>query len=240
MEKHAIKYEGTTIPFTLVKKKVKNVNLKVRPDSTVVVSANKAVPYEFIEKLVIKRAPWILKNIMHFDEKRKLNFKREYVSGEIIQYLGKHYLLQVLPEGRKEEIILNGEKIFLFVKDESCFSRKEKLFNLWYKENAKVTFHDSLERVYPGVIKYEIEKPGITIRTMKTRWGSCSWNKQKITLNTELMKTPLACIDYVVLHELAHFRNRKHDARFYEFLTELMPDWKERRAVLKKSINQNY
>lgn len=240
MENHTINYEGTTIPFTLVKKKVKNVNLKVRPDSTVVVSANNAVPFEFIEKLVIKRAPWILKNIKHFDEKRKLNFKHQYISGEIIPYLGKDYLLQVLPEGRKEEIILNGGKIFLFVKDENCFFRKEELFNLWYKENAKVTFHESLERVYPRVIQYEIEKPGITIRTMKTRWGSCSWNRNRITLNTELMKTPLECIDYVILHELAHFKNRKHDDRFYDFLTELMPDWKERRAVLKKIINQNH
>ncbi len=236
MEKHAIKFEGTIIPFTLVNKKVKNVNLKVRPDSTVVVSSNKTVPYEFIEKLVIKRAPWILKNIKYFDEKRTANGVREFVTGEAIQYLGKQYLLQVLPEGRKEEIILNGDKVFLFVKEENNFARKEQLFNLWYKEEAGIVFHQSLERIYPGLAKYGIEKPSITIRTMKTRWGSCSRGKQKITLNTELMKSYSACIDYVVLHELAHFRYRKHDAQFYDFLTELMPDWKERKQMLKACI----
>ncbi len=236
MEKHAIKFEGTIIPFTIVNKKVKNVNLKVRPDSTVVVSANKTVPYEFIEKLVKKRAPWILKNIKYFDEKRTANGVREYVTGEAIQYLGKQYLLQVLPEGRKEEIILNGDKVFLFVKEKNNFARKEQLFNLWYKEEAGIVFHQSLERIYPGLAKYGIEKPSITIRTMKTRWGSCSRGKQKITLNTELMKSYSACIDYVVLHELAHFRHRKHDAQFYDFLTELMPDWKERKQMLKACI----
>ncbi len=233
MEKYTIRYEGKPIYFTLVRKKVKNVNLKVRPDSTVVVSANKAVPHEYIEELVVKRAPWILKNIKHFDEKRSTAGRREYVTGETVYYLGEQYLLQVLPKGRKEEIILDGEKVFLFIKEQSNLSRKEQLFNLWYKEKAKMVFQQSLERIYPLLTGHGIKKPSITIRTMKTRWGSCSFGKQKITLNTELVKTPITCIDYVVLHELAHFKHRRHDARFYGFLYGLMPDWKERRQVLR-------
>ena len=71
---------------------------------------------------------------------------------------------------------------------------------------------------------------------MKTRWESCSWNKQKITLNDKLIEFILESIDYVVLHELAHFKYQRHDKEYYEFILTLIPDWKERSIVLKRNI----
>lgn len=232
MGNNKVIYEGKTIHFDLIRKNVKNVNLKIRPDSTVIISANKRVPYEYIEQLVLKKAPWILKKTIHFDQERCLKNKRDYLSGETFHYLGQPYRLEVLPANNGEAVYLDKNQIFILVKDAGDFSRKEQLFNHWLKESAKTIFHDSLDKMHAEVTRYGIKRPTITVRTMKTRWGSCSFKKEKITLNTELIKNPCECIDYVVLHELAHFLHQKHDAKFYNFLAKIMPDWKERKQIL--------
>lgn len=90
--------------------------------------------------------------------------------------------------------------------------------------------------MYPVIEKYHIKKPDIQIRTMKARWGSCIRDKNMIILNYELIKAPRFCIDYVVLHELVHFKYRNHDANFYAFLTALMPDWKQRKGILDEEV----
>ncbi len=223
------------IPYVLVRKNVKNVNFRIRPDSTVIISANKGVPFEFIEQLVKKKSSWIIKNIQRCSQKQSKN-RRQFVTGEALDYLGSRYCLHVIQVKKNEEVIIDGEKVFMFVKDESDFARKEKLFNRWYKDLAREVFEQSLERIYPLVAVYGIAMPSVTVRKMKTRWGSCSWQKQKITLNTELLKAAEACVDYVILHELTHFKHQNHDTLFYGFLSRIMPDWQERRNALKNIV----
>ncbi len=234
MKEYTINCGDQKITFSLIRKKVKNVNLRVKADSTVVVSANRSVPYIFVEELVRDKAPWIIKNLARIDEKKLLNMERKYITGEIINYLGNNFMLQVFQANHAEKIELNGRIIALFVKNSEDIERKQALIRKWYKEQAKIELGESLERIYPLVESFGIEKPTITIRTMKTRWGSCSWKRGKITINTELLKKSRDCIDYVVLHELAHFKFHKHDADFYGFLSALMPEWQVRRKLLKK------
>ncbi|MFO7952551.1 MAG: SprT family zinc-dependent metalloprotease [Bacillota bacterium] len=233
MEKHTINYNGRVIPFVLQRKKVKNLNLKVRPDTTVAVSANHKVPYSYVEQFVQQKAPWIIKKIDYFKEKNFLNAGKQYASGEIVFYLGKPYSLRVYPAKVQETVGWCREDIKIYVNDPEDYFRKEKLFYDWLKEEAKPVFLDSLDRMHAMVKAYGIGKPSVTVRTMKTRWGSCSWHKQKITLNTELLKKPRESIDYVVLHELAHFLHKKHDHNFYNFLTSVMPDWRKRKKLLE-------
>ncbi len=234
MEKRVVKHNGATIPFILHRKKVKNINIRIRPDTTVVVSAGGQVPYEKIEHVVIEKAAWIIHHVGRFEEARAVSGKREFIAGEIIEYLGRRYPLQVVRVENGEEVIFDGGEFRFYIKDEADYSLKEALFKNWSKKQAVLVFNCSLDRIYPLVTGDDIEKPSLTIRTMKTRWGSCTPHKRKITLNAELLKTPPACIDYVVLHELTHFRHRRHDAAFYSYLAGRMPDWKDRRAILKQ------
>lgn len=236
MANHKIMYQGKTITFLVERKKVKNINLRVKSDSTVVVSANRAVDYKYVEQFVIEKAPWIIKNLERFDQKQAEKGSLKFIAGEIIDYLGGKYELKVIQVENNEEVFIDHDKLFIFVKDEKDYNRKEKLYNRWFRGEALRIFEISMERIYPLVAAQGIEKPSITIRKMKTRWGSCSVNKKKITLNSELVKTPEACIDYVVLHELAHFLYRKHDKQFYNYLSELIPDWKERRKYLRSCL----
>ncbi len=235
MKKYSIEHEGHIIPFVIQRKNVKNINLRVSQDASVVVSAHDRVPFELIKSFVYQKAPWIIKNIKRFEQKRRQAPDKEYVSGEVFAYLGRPYRLIVERASDKEEVALQEGKIYIFTRDIEDFTKKAQLLGSWYKAQAETVFQDSLGRMLVLLNRFfELERPKLTIRTMKTRWGSCSWNKQKITLNNKLIEFPLECIDYVVLHELAHFKYQRHDDAFYDFMSGIMPDWKKRRKILRR------
>jgi hypothetical protein len=233
MKESCVNYQGSQIKFTLVRKKVKNVNLRVRSDGTVVVSADKLVPLAFIEKLVFQKAPWILNNLERIGTKTAILPELSYISGEILPFLDRRLTLKVMPADGVEKIWLEDGILHLAVFEESDADIRRQIIDFWYKKQAEPIFLQALDRIYPLVAAHGISRPTITVRQMKTRWGSCSWQKGKISLNSELLKTSLACIDYVVLHELAHFKHQGHNRAFYGFLSEIMPDWQERRLALK-------
>lgn len=237
MEKHTIQYSGKIIEFELHRKNVKNINLNVKPDMTIVVSANEKVPLDYILGFVKNKAPWILKNVSYFKDVQPEHVsKKEYVSGETFKYLGKQYRLKVEETYEEEGVKYYQGFIYLYVKDKKNFSKKEKLVREWFREKAELNFKESIERVFMIIEKYGIKKPEINIRTMKARWGSCIKDKNIILLNYELIKAPKFCIDYVILHELTHFRYTNHDGDFYNFMTSLMPDWKQRKEILDEEV----
>ena len=237
MEKHSIAYGNKIIEFALERKKVKNINLNVKPDMSVVVTANEQVPIDYILGFVKSKASWIIKNVGYFKEVQPEHAeKKVYLSGETFKYLGKQYRLKVFETDENEGVKYFQGYIYLSVKDRTLYSQKEKLINDWYRNKANEKFQESLDRIYPFVEKYGISRPRIQIRTMKARWGSCITDKQCILLNSELIKAPKMCIDYVVLHELIHFKYRNHDSDFYDFMTSLMPDWKQRKEILDEEV----
>lgn len=236
MEKHQIEYANRVIDFVLKRKNVKNVNLNVKPDMTIEVTANDRVPIDFISDFVKSKGSWILKNVGQFKDVQPLKqSEREYVSGETFKYLGKQYRLRVIQEEEEKVKYFRGF-IYLYVKNTENVNRKAKLVNEWYREKAQKTFHESLDKMFPLVQKYGVEKPNIDLRSMKARWGSALTEKNIILLNTELIKAPKYCIDYVVLHELIHFKYNDHSDNFYKMLYSLMPDWEKRKAILDEEV----
>ncbi|MGG0741234.1 M48 family metallopeptidase [Niallia taxi] len=237
MEKHQIEYGNNVIDFIIKRKKVKNVNLNVKPDMTIEVTANDRVPLDFISDFVKSKGSWIIKNIGRFNDVQPLKqSEREYVSGETFRYLGKQYRLRVQKTTEEEMVKYFRGFIYLHVKDTDNLSRKEKLMDEWYREKAQMVFNESLEKMFPLVQKYGIQKPGVDVRLMKARWGSAIIEKNTILLNTELIKAPKYCIDYVVLHELIHFKYNDHSDNFYQMLYSLIPDWEKRKAILDEEI----
>ena len=236
MTKYMINYGDKEIFFELERKDVKNINLNIRPDMSIVVSANDNVPLDCIINFVKEKGSWILKNIDYFKgfEPHK-KYKLEYVSGESIKYLGRQYRLKVI-EYEVEAVKYFRGYIYIYVRDKDNFKRKEKLFKEWLHEKAYFHFNQSLDRMYLLVKNHSIPRPEINIREMKLRWGSCHRENKAILLNSELIKAPKYCIDYVVLHELIHFKHKNHDNRFYTFLTSLMPDWEKRKKILDEEV----
>lgn len=235
MEKHIIQFGNREIEYKLQRKNVKNINLIVKPNMDVVVSASCQVPQDYIDSYVKDKAPWIIRNLDNFKDTLSEDVPRRYVSGETVKFLGKQYRLRTI-EGAPEDVSLKDGFIDLSVNDAGNRIKKQKKLSQWLRQQANTTFHKSLDTVYPKLQKYGIVKPGILIRSMKARWGSCLRDRGLLLLNLELIKAPSHCIDYVVLHELLHFMCPRHDNKFYGYMTVLMPDWVERKSILDEEV----
>ena len=213
----------------IVRKDVKNITLKVRPNGEAILTAPKAASDEHIKFIIEKRAKWIAKKRTFF-----ASFKtpqKEYVSGEDFKYLGRSYRLKVV-QSKEERVKLQRGYLELFVKDKSDIKRKENLIYEWYYEKAMLYFFNILQE-FNKIVKQDIKS--VKIRQMKTRWGSCNPYKSYINLNIELIKKPKACIEYVVFHELVHLLYSDHSKKFYDYLTLYMPDWQKRKEILERT-----
>ncbi|ERJ22378.1 putative metal-dependent hydrolase [Campylobacter concisus UNSW3] len=213
----------------IVRKDVRNITLKVRPNGEAILTAPKTASDEHIKFIIKKRAKWISKKRTFF-----ASFKtpqKEYVSGEDFKYLGRSYRLKVV-QSKEERVKLQRGYLELFVKDKSDIKRKENLIYEWYYEKATLYFFNILQE-FNKMVKQDIKS--VKIRQMKTRWGSCNPYKSYINLNIELIKKPRACIEYVVFHELVHLLHPDHSKKFYDYLTLYMPDWQKRKEILERT-----
>jgi len=225
------------IEFELIRKDVKNINITVRPDFSVMVSAKLDIPYNEIEAFIKDKSSWITKRLGRYQfTKSENNIEKDFVSGETFKYLGKQYRLSVEDTTSVERVKLTGEFIKVFVRHKNKKSTKIRLIDEWYRKQAKIEFEASLDRMFELMLTKIISKPTIEFKIMKKRWGSCLRTKKAILLNLELIKAPTYCIDYVIVHELIHFIHKKHDSTFYELLTVAMPDWKNRKEILDREI----
>ena len=233
--KRSVVVENREICYQLERKHVKNLNLRIRKDGSVYVSANEMIPCEEIDLFIQSKASYILKAIDHFSELAQYKPQpKQYVSGETFYIQGRGLRLQV-SQAKKDAISSDGIYIFLEVKDINDIEKKCRMVTRFLNQECKTVFGEVMEELYPLVKKYAIEKPSLRIRDMETRWGSCMIKKRIITLNKRLLESPRNCIEYVVMHELCHLVHPNHSKQFYSFLTMLMPDWKERKDYLDKS-----
>lgn len=223
------------INYCLERKEVKNLNLRIRKDGKVFVSANNDVPLEEIDEFVRSKSDYVLASVKKFEEMAQCRPQpKQYVSGESFYIQGRALRLKV-SNADKDRVNTDGVYIFLEVKDPDDFDRKHKLISRFLNRQCKLVFEEVIDELYPAFKKYGVDKPMLKIRDMETRWGSCLAKKGIITLNKRLLEAPRNCIEYVVMHELCHFIQPNHSKHFYSFLTMLMPDWKERKVLLEKT-----
>lgn len=215
----------------IIKKDVKNITLKVKPNGEVILTAPKIASDEHIEFIVKKRAKWIEKKKEFFAS--FITTEKEYVSGEDFKYLGRSYRLKVI-ESKKESVKLQRGYLEIYVKNKSDLKQKQNLVYSWYSEKALLHFFNILQE-FNKIVKQEIKD--IKIRQMKTRWGSCNAYKSYINLNIELIKKPKKCIEYVIFHELVHLIHPNHSKEFYNYLSLYMCDWEQRKDILERPFN---
>jgi len=231
-----VNYGEKQVTFELIRKDVKHINLTVQPDLTIFVSANENVAIEEVKAFVQSKGRWIVSKLNYF--KRHAPYKklpREYVTGETFRYLGRQYKLNVM-EAEKNFVRYFRGTIEMYVQDVENFRGKQRLMEDWYEQRRKVVFHGSLNRMYEVVRVYDIDFPQLETRQMSRRWGSYLPKLNKVILNKDLIIAPRYCIDYVVLHELLHFKYPDHDFSFFNQLQLLMPDWKERKRILDEEV----
>ncbi|MDR0271974.1 MAG: M48 family metallopeptidase [Clostridiales bacterium] len=220
------------ISYELERKQVKNINLRIRADGSVYVSANNTISVEVIEKFLTRKSSFILDALNKYEELSKyVNNERKFVTGESYRYLGKDLRLRV--SHGESAVHSDGVYLELSVENINDIISKEKLITKWYDEQCCEIFPDILMQTYPIFSKYGVVLPKIIYREMISRWGSCRPKRECITLNKRLIETPRICIEYVVMHEFIHFLQPNHSKKFYELLSTLMPDWRERKRILE-------
>lgn len=196
-----------TIPVTLIRKKIKHLYISVKPpDGTVIVSVPEYITDAQITELILSKQTWILQKQKEMQQ-QKLQPKRE----------------------DEKTCYHAGEKILLWGKS-YCFSAPVTQPQEWYRTQLKAKIAELLP---DWEAKTGLYCSSWHVKAMKTRWGSCNVTAKRIWLNLFLIHYPPECLEYVLLHELAHLKIQNHGKAFYDFLDQYMPDWKERQQLLR-------
>jgi predicted metal-dependent hydrolase len=218
------------IPYAYRYSKRKTLGLHVYPDLSVVVSAPFNTNLEKIRDFVRRRGGWVRKAWQEFDLYLPKLPPRRYISGETHRYLGRQYRLKI-EQGREDSVKCLRGYLLITTKAAPQATAVKVLLTKWYRVHADVVFKERLQFCHERTTRLGIPLPILQIRQMISRWGSFSASG-RITLNLALIKAPKECIDYVVLHELCHFKEKHHGPRFWSLMCRLMPDYEKRRLKL--------
>lgn len=233
-DKQIITLSGREIEFTLERKPVKNIRYKIYSDSTVKIIAPFKVPIHEIKNRMTVKSKWFLKHLDNFT-RHKEQAKLEYKDGSQMYILGKLHYIRVI-ESRTLGVHLDGDFLYVHLKDSTDYSKIEALIYNWLKFKSFPIFDKILNSCILKMKDYGIIKPELQVKKMKSRWGSCNKSKKRIVLNLHLIRATPELIVHVVMHELCHFKFTKHDRKFYDFLSIFEPDWKEKKKELRKLI----
>ena len=231
---YVIQFGGETIPFTLEMRQRRRLSISVHPDRRVMVLAPAECSLADVLARVQKRAAWITRQRAYFKQFHPLPHEKRYVSGETHLYLGRQYRLKI-QSAAADSVKLAGS--YLLVATANCHdaAQVKQLLDDWYRNHAKSIFHTRLLQCLDDAPSLRMLPPAILIRRMSKRWGSCT-KTGNILLNLDLVKTPLYCIEYVIMHELCHLRIHNHSPGYYRLLSRCMPDWEKRKTRLDSYV----
>jgi predicted metal-dependent hydrolase len=218
----------------VVRKPIKNIHLSVLPpDGALRVTSPLEVKEDSIRLLVATKVPWIHKQKAKFQTQERQS-AREYVSGETHHVFGRPYRLEVVYADHPPVIEVKGKnRMFLRMRPGATLDRRKRVVSQWYRDQLRIVSVELLEK-WEKQIGVVPESWGI--KKMKTRWGTCNPKARRIWFNLELAKKPPACIEYVVVHELLHLIEKKHNARFVELMTKHQPKWRSIKEELNRFI----
>lgn len=220
-----IEINNKKIEYKIIRKNVKNINIRIKNDCIIYISANKNVEEESIIELLKNKSNWINKSIEILNKRNSELLVCNFETGDKLMYLGKEYSL-VLKDKYKDLVKLEENKIYVNSKN------PKKDLITWYYKQSEIVFNKCLEKVYDMIRCEDISYPILHIRKMKSLWGSCIPSKNKITINRHLIKAELELIEFVILHELSHFKYRGHNKSFYSFLNKYDKFHNEKKKLL--------
>lgn len=206
----------------VVLKDIKNVHLSVYPPTgRLRISAPKRMSLETIRVFAISKLTWIKQQQRRLREQER-ETPREYLDRESHYVWGRRYLLTVVERPEAPSVTLRHSRMVLTVRKGASAATRQTIVAQWYREQIR--------RSLPELIATWAPLLGVTVnrvfvQQMKTKWGSCSARAGTIRLNTELAKKPKECLEYIVVHEMAHLLEPTHNARFVALMDRYMPRW---------------
>ncbi len=228
-----LKLESQNLNYQIIRnnKRRRRLSLLLNSDGCLEVRAPIKSCNNYIHKwLITDCLPWIEQQLIKFKDKLNKYPLPIYQNDSKHYYLGKYYNLKIdFHASNNVKICIDENKINMLLEHDDFIERS---LIYWYRKQAKIIFSQRLFillELTPWVTKI----PLLKIRSMKSRWGSCS-SIGNINLNLHLIKAPLACIDYVILHELCHIAEFNHSDRFYQLMVQVCPLWQQQEKQLRE------
>jgi predicted metal-dependent hydrolase len=219
------------INIDVIRKDIRNVHLSVHPPTgRVRVAVPERMSLNTVRVFVIAKLPWIKKQ-QHKLREQERETPREYIDRESHYVWGKRYLLKVVEADQPASIELNHGNMILRLRRGIGNRKRQAVVEEWHRE--------LLRKAVPPLIKTWERVMGVTVRRffvqrMKTKWGSCNHRAGTIRLNTDLAKKPRECLEYIVVHEMAHLLEPTHNERFIVLMDRFMPRWQ----LIRDSLNR--
>jgi predicted metal-dependent hydrolase len=231
MEKHQIDIDG--IRIEVIKKLIKNMVIRVYPpDGRVRVSAPMPLSLQQIRHQLESKMEWLRSQRARLQAQPPISYSTMQ-SGELHYFLGSAYVLNVVDSVHRTEVSLKNNVLELRVKPNTTLLAKQASLKRWYQEQMQILIPSLIEKWQPvmGVVVN-----GWGIKTMKTRWGSCNTRTRRIWLNLVLIKKPITCLEYVIVHEMIHLLEASHNARFYQLMDHFLPEWRAYQTLMSQSV----
>ncbi len=211
------------ISIEVEQKNIKNIHLSVYPPlGKVKISAPLRMDLDTIRVFAISKLSWIKKQQEIFKNQDR-EAPREYLTRESHYFKGKRYLLKVVEQEAKPKVILKHSEIALYIRPNTTIEKRKQLLDEWYRAELKKSVPKMIEKWEP---KMGVKCHEFGIKKMRTKWGTCNIEAKRIWINLELAKKPPEYLEYVIVHELVHLLERKHNNRFVAFMDEFMPKWR--------------
>lgn len=224
----SVKLPWGTIQYEFERKRIKNINLRIRADRSVYVSAPIGVPLRVIENFIISKSDFIRSAVSRSTQPSDCVFR----DGDTIRLFGSDVVVS-LSKSSTNKVSLSDGTLFVSLKEPDDEKKRTLIVQRYLNTLAKEYLTEVFDDIFPLFARYKIEKPSLYFRSAKTRWGSCCAQKASIMLNVRLIHYPRKAAEYVAAHELSHMMVQNHSKDFYDILSSVMPDYKERRKILK-------
>ncbi len=230
-ETSAVAWGGTLLPYAIRRsaRRKKTVAVTVDPAGRVLVVAPERLATDRLDAIVRRKAAWIARRLGDADAHGPPP-AREFVSGESVLYLGRHYRLKVHPAETGDARLRGG---WLHVPSPAGAGQAAHVraaLIAWLRRHAAARLP---ERVAAWRAKTGVPLPRVVIADQRKRWGSCD-HRGTIRLNWRIVQAPMRLVDYVVVHELVHLRHRGHGRAYWQAVGRVMPDYEGRRRDLTR------
>jgi predicted metal-dependent hydrolase len=226
---------GIPVEYLLIRKRIKNINLRISEREEITVSAPVSMPIDSITDFVEDKAEWIIRNLAVVERYNQNKPDVDVYSGKKAYFLGNEYEIRVFKKNIKS-ISVNGDYIDIFSPYKEKSGDIKRQYLLWLKKQAEIMFEGLVKNAYVMMKNEGINMPDFVVKNMKTRWGSCNMRDCRITLNLQLIKADKECIMQVICHEFTHLCIPNHSHKFYILLEKYIPQWKS----IKKRLDTQY
>lgn len=215
----------------VVLKDIKNVHLSVYPPTgRVRISAPKRMSMNTLRVFAISKLDWIKKQQAKLQAQER-ETPRDFLDRESHYVWGKRYLLNMIEGNQAPSVTLTGNKMMLKIRPHTNGDKRQEIIENWYREQLKAEAKTLIAKWGPRI---NVTVDRFYVRRMKTKWGSCNPKKRSIRLNTDLARKPRECLEYLIVHEMAHILEPTHNARFVALMDQFMPNWQHRRDQLNQ------